>query len=126
MALNKGSVTIAPTGDILTSTGLAGRIFDNLDASTDYGSLIEVPPIPPATNSPLAVAKLQLVDLAEAISNAVIDEFIENAEVSVDEVVTEVATGIPVTVVVATGIGATTAPGAGAGTGTGSAGQAIT
>ncbi len=116
MALAKGSVSInALTGVTISSTGLAGRIFDSLEAKTD---LLGV------TDLALAAAKQQIADLAETVSDSVIDEMVDNAEVKT-AVVTEVAFPIPVTVALPAGVGGTTATGAGTGEGVGKAGSAI-
>jgi hypothetical protein len=102
MALLKGTVTVDPlTGSVGASTGLAGRIFDGLDSRMDYQGVI---------GPGLGTAKQQLADLAEVIAGAVIDEFVQNAQVASTVTVTSVSG-------VVAGPG-TSGPGTGSATGT--------
>lgn len=115
MPLIAGTVSVAPNGTAIFSPpgqGLAESIYTSFVDSylADTGETM------PFGSDSYAIKKGYMVQ-ANRLASAIVTYIRANAAVS--GVATSVALGIPVTVVPATGVGATTAPGTGAQTGTG-------
>ena len=99
MAMIEGVITINPaTGDVIVSTGAAGTVFDALNASQDYGSVV---------GPQLAEARERIADIARGIAKLI--PYIQT-NATVATTTTGLATGVVA--------GAATAPTTGTGTGT--------